>query len=445
MKTNLITRSILLILLSALMMIPLLGPKNPIFAQEITPEAPVTLLVNEDYQVYYFTFDTDKLAATKRQIQVYLPPGYNPEDKARRYPVIYFHDGELLFTPSGNRDCNFDETLTKMINAETIEPVIAVAIYSSDLRWDELGPWFNQNMGMWGGYRAGWHSSGEGDAYLDFVEDLKRYIDTYYNTDPGDTGIGGFSMGGLISLYAGLTRPQVFNRVMAMSPAIWFAQKNNDWSMDNHLLELIETKGTSIDQNVRFYMDIGTNEWAGDTLPEGMPGYPQVWEEGVDRVFNSLENYVERGNLHLVIEEGGVHEPYAWGGRFEVAMRWLYEGSPVNMAEFPNLRVFDPPQEVEILFTPTVAPTQNATATAETDEESPAISETDVHDQSDVNNNDLRPEDAEQQPENNLPQEKPNSLSFGWVIVVILFSAGIGLIVYVVARLILNKRNHQGE
>ena len=352
------------LLVVLLLVFMLSAPLGTASAQDATPEIPTVLVENkDDYQVVLFNFTTDRLEAKLRTIAVYLPPGYNPDDKDRRYPVIYLHDGELLFTPDGSRDCYFDETLTRLIKAEAIEPMIAVAIYSSDLRWDELGPWFNANMGMWGGYRAGWHSSGEGDAYLDFVEDVKRYIDTYYNTNPGDTGIGGFSMGGLISLYAGLTRPEVFNRVMAMSPAVWFAQKNNDWSTDNHLIELIETTGTGIDQDVRFYMDIGTNEWADMTLP--FSGYPQVWEEGVDRVFNALEKYILAENLHLIIEEGGVHEPYAWGGRFEVAMRWLYEGNPVNMEDFPHLRVFDPPEQMAILFTPTASPTLIPTTTPE--------------------------------------------------------------------------------
>ena len=59
-----------------------------------------------------------------------------------------------------------------------------------------------------------------GDAYLAFLtDDLKPLIDRTYRTqpDPAHTAIAGSSMGGLISCYAFLARPDVFGRAACVS------------------------------------------------------------------------------------------------------------------------------------------------------------------------------------------------------------------------------------
>src|SRR4029078_2278710 len=67
---------------------------------------------------------------------------------------------------------------------------------------------------------------GRGDAYLAFLlETLKPDGDRNFRTRaaPEHTEIIGSSMGGLISLYAFLTRPDVFGFAGVMSPSLWFA------------------------------------------------------------------------------------------------------------------------------------------------------------------------------------------------------------------------------
>ncbi len=56
------------------------------------------------------------------------------------------------------------------------------------------------------------------------VEELKPEIDRRYRTLPGspDTAIGGSSLGGLVALHVGLTRPDTFSRIAAMSPSVWW-------------------------------------------------------------------------------------------------------------------------------------------------------------------------------------------------------------------------------
>src|SRR5258708_23915682 len=53
---------------------------------------------------------------TTRTIRIYLPPSYERERK-RRYPVLYLHDGQNVFSSAGRGCCfgwgrwNLDQTL----------------------------------------------------------------------------------------------------------------------------------------------------------------------------------------------------------------------------------------------------------------------------------------------------------------------------------------------
>lgn len=325
-----------------------------------------------------FEIIAPQLRNPTRTIQVYLPPDYYSSIK--NYPVIYLQDGGLLFNPP-SRDCLYDETLDRLFEEGKTEGIIAVGIFSSSNRWDEYSPWVNENMHDWiVPAKAGSFEGGEGDAYLDFMIDtLIPEINTRYRTKTGpkNTAIGGFSMGGLISLYAGLERPDVFSKVMAVSPAIWFAEAGDYWLENNQFIDYVNE--INVPSNVAFYIDIGTDEWEGVPInavdQEGnWLGYPFVWVDGADAAFNALEAAgLDEHNLILVEDPGGVHEPYAWAERFDDAIIWLFDGRetlpdqglvtivpPVIAEVDPTLLpkvstpVFVPPDESEpTLITPT--------------------------------------------------------------------------------------------
>ena len=60
------------------------------------------------------------------------------------------------------------------------------------------------------------------------VEELKPFIDRQYRTycGPDDTGLGGSSLGGLVSLYLGLQYPDIFGKLAIMSPSVWWANRD---------------------------------------------------------------------------------------------------------------------------------------------------------------------------------------------------------------------------
>ena len=165
------------------------------------------------------SFRLPQLGGRPRRIWLYLPPGY--ATSRRRYPVLYLHDGQNIFDDATAYagEWAVDKTLNQL-SASGQDPTgcVVVAIDNGgERRLDEYSPWVNERL----------KKGGEGSQYVEFlVRTLKPYIDQHYRTLPGPahTGILGSSMGGLISLYAGVKYPAVFGRVGVFSPAFWFAK-----------------------------------------------------------------------------------------------------------------------------------------------------------------------------------------------------------------------------
>ena len=279
-----------------------------------------------------FDIAMPELGGRQRTIRVYLPPGYDGGDA--RFPVLYLQDGQQLFTAGPYGDWLVDETLDSLVNSGRMRGLIVVGIYNSERRWDEYGPWRNTHMLAW--VDASWSRAaegGEGAAYVAFLANtLKPAIDRRYRTRPErqHTGIGGSSMGGLIALHAGLTRPDVFSKVMAMSTAVWFAEGEGAWLSDNRLLA--ELRSRPVPRDVRFYLDIGTQERSRDAEPDVTDAsgqrvtYARAYSEGSLAVAEALRSAgVPPARLRHVVDEGAIHHESAWSRRLAPALLWLFE------------------------------------------------------------------------------------------------------------------------
>lgn len=278
-----------------------------------------------------FRVDMPELAHRQRTIRVYLPKGY--ESTSLSHPVLYLQDGQQLFARGAFGDWQVDETLDSLADAGKFPGVIVVGIEHSRQRWNEYGPWTNRHMHDW--ISSSWAQSaegGEGERYVRFIiNTLKPEIDRRYRTLTGreHTGIGGSSMGGVIALHAGLTRPDVFSKVMAMSTAVWFAEEGGPWLSSNRLVA--EASGEQVPRNVRFYLDVGTNERSREEEPAVVDGagrpvtYPRAYVEGSRAVAEMLlASGVPQANLRHVVEADAVHHESAWARRFGDAVQWLY-------------------------------------------------------------------------------------------------------------------------
>ena len=240
-----------------------------------------------------------------REVIVYLPPGYN-SSKHTRYSVFYMHDGQNLFDGATSfipgLEWQVDETAQRLIAAGKVEPLIIVGVYNTKDRIDEYTPASDAK------YKLG----GKADLYgRMLVEELKPFIDSNYRTkrDAKHTGLGGSSLGGLASLYLALKYPSVFGRAAAVSPSVWFANKQIV-----HYVESLRRK-----PNVRIWIDIGTKE--GRTTEEA--------QQSVDNTRLLRDTLVKQGwklgkDLNYFEAEGAEHNEAAWAARVESILTFLF-------------------------------------------------------------------------------------------------------------------------
>jgi len=277
-----------------------------------------------------FNIYSPQLRIHDRLIQVYLPPDYHTSGKS--YPVIYVQDGVLMFNDSTSDEYRLDETLESLHQSGQLEGVIAVGIECSDNRWDEYSPWINNNLDIWHAWQASKTEGGEGDQYMDFVVNtVKPVIDQRYRTLPDreNTAIGGGSMGGLISLYGGLKRQDVFSKIVAFSPAVWFAESGGTWLSNNRLVNFINS--IQIRQDMQVFLYIGTGEWSERSIniynsSGQLMTYPRIWIEGARVVAKALKTRgLPSGNIFYIENPGGIHLPFSWAGFFDDALLWFFK------------------------------------------------------------------------------------------------------------------------
>ncbi len=133
-----------------------------------------------------------------RRVWLYLPPDYATSNHA--YPVLYLHDGQNVFDAATSfaGEWGVDETLDSLHAADDPGVIVVAVDNGGAHRMDEYQPWRSTDVRFGGG---------EGARYVDFiVQTLKPYIDARFRTRPDrvNTGIGGSSLGGIISFYAAL-------------------------------------------------------------------------------------------------------------------------------------------------------------------------------------------------------------------------------------------------
>lgn len=240
-----------------------------------------------------------------RDILVWLPPGYD-RDTTRRYPVVYFHDGQNVFDGATSfipgQEWRADEAADGLIRAHRIPPVILVGIPNTSARVDEY-TW------EYGGPRGG----GKSPEYLRFMtEELLPWVNSHYRTLTGreHTAIVGSSLGGLVSLDGAMAYPDVFGLVGCVSPAVWWADT------------AIVTRARAMKRTpIRTWVDIGTAE--STTPSTGV----RVWLDNARQLRDAL---VTRGlregeDLHYEEVEGAAHNEAAWAARISRILEYLLQ------------------------------------------------------------------------------------------------------------------------
>jgi len=254
-----------------------------------------------------------KILGNRRDVLVYLPRGYGRLSRTR-YPVLYLQDGQNIFdaaTAFAHVEWGVDETAQRLIRQNLIEPLIIVAIANTgDDRIDEYAP----TRGVIdAAAKRKKRSKGLARDYGRFlIEELKPRIDRKYRTrrEAEFTGLGGSSLGGLLAFSLGLWFPQVFRRLLVMSPSIWW---------DNQaIIKMVEELDNKLP--LKIWLDTGTNE----------PG----WE----RARSLRDALVEKGwklfdDLQYHEFEGADHSEGAWAARIDPVLRFLFPPPPPPVAK----------------------------------------------------------------------------------------------------------------
>jgi predicted alpha/beta superfamily hydrolase len=232
-----------------------------------------------------------------RTILVYLPPGYK-QRAARRYPVLYLQDGQNVFdkATSIGEEWHVDETAQGLIESGTIEPLIVVAIYNTgEHRIDEYTPTKVEGKG-----------GGSADLYgRMLVEEIKPMIDAKYKTLPSaaSTGIGGSSLGGLLTMHLGIKYPTAFNRLAVLSPSVWW---------DNRVI-VREVQELKSKLPLRVWLDAGTGE-----------GTDVVNDARALRDALVAKGWVPDHDLKYMEAEGAQHNEQSWAARIGQVLQFLY-------------------------------------------------------------------------------------------------------------------------
>jgi enterochelin esterase-like enzyme len=234
-----------------------------------------------------------------RDLIVYLPAVYEQNPQAR-LPVLYLQDGQNLFDGATSfipgMDWHVKETADQLIAQGAIRPLIIVGIYNTGkARLAEYTPSRDKKMG---GGRAACYGRM-------LIREIIPFIDSEYRTlsGPANTGLGGSSLGGLLTIYLGLRFPQVFGELAILSPSVWW----NQCSILNFAAR------AKVPARPRIWLDVGTKE--GGRSVENVEKLRGVlaekgWQEGRD--------------LHFEIIPGAEHNEAAWGQRVGPFLQFLF-------------------------------------------------------------------------------------------------------------------------
>ncbi len=245
---------------------------------------PIIKIIDHDYLIPQLK--------RRRRVAALLPHDYYNE--AKYYPVLYLNDGQNLFddtAPFGN--WSVDKALSQLAQIGLEVIVISIDHGGKD-RINEYLPYDNPT-----------YTDKEGQHYIDWImNDLKPYVDQHFRVknEREHTGIGGSSMGGLISLFAGFNHNDVFGNLMIFSPSIWISNQ-----------VFIHAQSFNIVGDTNIYL------YAGGQESESL-------KPSIDHLHSMLVKRNGRYKLNIknAYNPSGKHQEYFWGLEFPMSLSWLY-------------------------------------------------------------------------------------------------------------------------
>jgi len=228
-----------------------------------------------------------------KNFTVYLPKSY-ATDTLRKYPVVYMLHG------ANENDWEWANLSTAMVN-EAIAKSTADGMSSEVVM---VCP--NATEGTMGYFNV------EGWNYEDyFFEELIPFIESHYRViaDKGHRAIGGLSMGGGGSFFYGMTHPEMFSSVYAISGAVPSSLNTSDVEINRftrsfNIEDLTEAQIEEI-KTVNFVLDCGDDDFLFDA---NVACYQSMKKAGLTCEFRS---------------RNGAHATYYWYDGLGYALAWF--------------------------------------------------------------------------------------------------------------------------
>ena len=242
-----------------------------------------------------------------RTAHIYLPDDY--ATSGQRYPVTYFFDGHNLFF---NQDATYGKSwgLKEFLDSWD-KKMIVVGL--------ECGHDGNERLSEYLPYKAlpgHFHEfQPKGSDTMDWiVNDVKPVIDRDYPTMPFRecTAIAGSSMGGIMSLFAGVRYNRWFSKAGCVSSAMGFCMRPL----------MSDIRKCPVDANTRIYLSWGTKEAWGIKNPnrEDRSSKTYQWNK------RAADGLLERGvTVKMECQVGGGHCEADWEKLVPSFMNFLWK------------------------------------------------------------------------------------------------------------------------
>ncbi len=251
----------------------------------------------ENFLIYSKKLDREVM------IYIYLPDEYGKNNK--KYPVLYMHDGEIIFNDFDNDESEIG-ILDKYTKTKNNREVILVGIGSGKgkVRIDEMCPFPIMNK------RINSIVGGKTDIYFEFIlHELMPNINQKYKTitEPKYTGMLGISLGGMCTLYGSAKLSSVFSNFAFVSSAHYQTQKE--------MLEFVNNE--DFNNVLKLYSDVGTQESNNQEVSER---FIKTNEE----IYEVLKTKTHIKKFKYNIIENSKHETSYWNERFVDIVDFLF-------------------------------------------------------------------------------------------------------------------------
>jgi enterochelin esterase-like enzyme len=254
----------------------------------------------------------------RRRIKVFLPGDYSTSLEAR-YPVLYANDGQYL------PPVLMGEVLSRLYASGQMKKIILVAVEVNSPvdRLSEYGvAGFPSTFG--GGLKA--------QDYTAFIiSELLPYINAHYRTlqGPGDTGIMGWSLGGLSAFDIAWGHPDVFGVVGVFSGSFWWRSQGDalQTAPQERIMQSIVCESDKR-SGLRMWFMAGTEEENIDSDGNGVIDMIQHTLELMDEL--ALKGYQPGVDMVYFQLEGGQHLPAVWHKTLPEFLKWAFSPGAVE-------------------------------------------------------------------------------------------------------------------